>query len=205
MPILKTISYQLMKQYGKKFSKIRPVIIALLLLSPFASQTQSQTQQQPSREYQVKAVFLFNFAQFVDWPPASFAGEQAPLVIGILGTNPFGPYLEETVSGEKISGHPVTVQYFQDEADAKACHILFINLPEMRKRKHAIESLKGNNILTVCEAADFPRQGGMIRLFTRNNKIKLLINLEASRAADLVLSSKLLRLADIYKPTETNE
>jgi len=205
MPILKTISYQLMKHYGNKFGKIRLVIVGLLLLGHFSSQTQSQTPEQPSREYQLKAIFLFNFTQFIDWPPASFAGEEAPLIIGILGANPFGSYLEETVSGEKINGHPVTVQYFQNEAGAKTCHILFINLPETKKRKQAIEAVKENNILTVCEAADFSKQGGMIRLFTRNNKIKLLINLEASKAANLVLSSKLLRLADIYKPTVTNE
>ena len=57
----------------------------------------------PSPEYQVKAVFLFNFAQFVDWPSKAFPEPQTPLVIGVVGEDPFGPYLDETVRGEKDS------------------------------------------------------------------------------------------------------
>src|SRR5712691_6806881 len=52
-------------------------------------------------EYQVKAVFLFNFAQFVDWPPEAVADSQAPLTIGVLGENPFGDVLDATVRGER--------------------------------------------------------------------------------------------------------
>ena len=59
-------------------------------------------------EYQIKAVFLFNFAQFVDWPPGAFPDSTAPLVIGVLGDDPFGPYLDETVRGETVRGRPLT-------------------------------------------------------------------------------------------------
>jgi hypothetical protein len=158
----------------------------------------------PSREYQLKAVFLFNFTQFIEWPSASFDTDQSPMVIGILGENPFGSYLEETVAGEKTNGHPVIVHYYQNEEDAKSCHILFINLPESKKRNQAIAALKGKNILTVSDASDFSKQGGMIRFFTSNNKIKLQINLDASRSSELIFSSKLLGLAEIFKPGETN-
>ncbi len=158
----------------------------------------------PVREYQLKAVFLFNFTQFVDWPASSFATEQSPLVIGILGENPFGSYLEETVSDEKVKGHSVVVHYFKNTEEIKICHILFINLAETKKREQAAETLKGRNVLTVSDAIDFLKQGGMIRFFTRDNKIKLQINPEASKAANLVLSSKLLRLADIFDPSKNN-
>lgn len=158
----------------------------------------------PSREYQLKAVFLFNFTQFVDWPPSSFDTEQSPLVIGILGANPFGSFLEETVSNEKINGHSVIVHYYNNEEEAKTCHLLFINLAETKERKQVITTLKGKNVLTVSDASDFSRLGGMIRLFTRDNKIKLQINLEASKASEIVLSSKLLRLAEIFKSNESN-
>ena len=150
-----------------------------------------------SPEYEVKAVFLFNFTQFVQWPANSFPADQAPLVIGILGEDPFGSYLKETVLGEKVNGHSMIIQHYNNVEEIKICHILFINLPETRLEQ-AVESLKGRNILTVSDAPGFLEHGGMIRFFTRNNKIQLQINLEPSKEANLVISSKLLRLAEIF-------
>lgn len=178
----------------KKILSSRFVVAFLLVIFHL------QVQAQPSLEYQLKAVFLFNFTQFVDWPAGSFDTDQSPLVIGILGENPFGSYLDETVAGELIKGHPVVTRYYKNVDEIQSCHLLFINNTEASKRKEAIEALKGKNILTVCDAPDFAAQGGMIRFFTLQNKIKLQINLEACKESKLVLSSKLLKLAEIFKP-----
>jgi hypothetical protein len=183
-----------------KIPAIRAFITILLVTGALLVQAQNL----PSREYQLKAVFLFNFTQFVDWPPAAFPNEQAPMIIGVIGDNPFGSYLQETVSGEKVNGHPVVVENYKNAGEIRSCHILFINLDEPRKREELVEALKGRNILTVGDAPDFSREGGMIRFFKRDNKIKLQINPDASKAASLVLSSKLLRLADIFTPKENN-
>jgi len=156
-----------------------------------------------SPEYEVKAVFLFNFTQFVQWPANSFPTDQAPLVIGILGEDPFGSYLKETVLGEKANGHAMTIQHYNNVEEIKTCHILFINLPGTNVEQ-VVEGLKGRNILTVSDAPDFLRHGGMVRFFTRNNKIQLQINLDPSKEANLVISSKLLRLAEIFNPVKNN-
>jgi hypothetical protein len=178
----------------------RSFIVFLLLITNLASAAQAPQ----SREYELKAAFLFNFSQFVDWPPASFSTDQAPFVIGILGQNPFGGYLEDIVSGEKANGHAVTVQYYNTIEEIRSCHILFINPAGTKNRERVVESLKGRNILTVSDASDFSELGGMIRFFTRDNKIKFEINPEASRAAGLTISSKLLRLAEIYTPKKSS-
>jgi hypothetical protein len=176
--------------------------LVLMLLLPEGMRMQAQPV--PSREYQLKAVFLFNFTQFVEWPPASFETSESPLIIGVLGENPFGAYLEQTVSDEKVNGHPVSVRYFDNEKEAQTSHILFINITETKKRKEAINALRGKNILTVSDAPDFTKLGGMIRFFNQVNKIKLQINLSASKESELVLSSKLLKLADIFEGAKTN-
>ncbi len=157
-----------------------------------------------SSEYQLKAVFLFNFTQFVEWPPSSFATDEASMVIGILGDNPFGSYLEETVAGEKVNGHPVTVRYYKKTEEIKTCHILFINFREPKRQEQAVADLRGRNILTVSDAPKFPEYGGVVKFFKKENRIKIQINLAASKAADLVISSKLLRLAEIFDPRENN-
>jgi uncharacterized protein DUF4154 len=155
--------------------------------------------QAPSREYQLKAVFLFNFTQFVNWPAHAFENAESPLVIGIIGENPFGAYLAQTVSGEKINGHPLAIQYYKNEEEIKSCHILFVNIRETNKLEQALEAAQGRNILTVSDQPDFLKHGGMVRFVTNNNKIKLQINMEACKESKMVLSSKLLRLAEIIK------
>jgi hypothetical protein len=156
----------------------------------------------PTREYQIKAVFLFNFTQFVEWPPAAFADTQAPLVIGVLGNDPFDGFLDETVGGEKSGGRPITVRRFQPGDDVTGCQVLFISRSLVGKMDEVLARLKGRNILTVSDADSFARFGGMIRFVTVNNKIRLRINLDAARAAGLTLSSKLLRPADIVTSTD---
>ena len=81
------------------------ITAALLLVC--AARLGAQTAK--ASEAQVKAVFLFNFAQFVDWPPEAVPDSQAPLIIGILGEDPFGDFLDATVRGERRGARPFEI------------------------------------------------------------------------------------------------
>lgn len=148
-------------------------------------------------EYQIKAIFLFNFTQFVEWPATVLPQPETPLIIGILGEDPFGNYLEETVTGEKVNGHPLAIEHYKNIAEVKTCHILFVNQAETNKPEQAMINLKGKYILTVSDGNNFIKQGGMIRFFTKNNKIQIQINPEAAREANLTISSRLLSVAEL--------
>ncbi|HEY4300698.1 MAG TPA: YfiR family protein [Candidatus Didemnitutus sp.] len=161
-----------------------------------------QSRADPAPEYQVKAVFLFNFTQFVEWPPEAFKAPDAPLVIGILGDDPFGTYLDHVVHGEKSGVHPLIVKRLRDAAEAADCQLLFLSPSAMPQFNAVLAAVAGRGILTVGDGDEFARRGGMIRFFTANNKIRLRINLGAARAAGLTISSKLLRPAEIV-PTES--
>jgi hypothetical protein len=150
-----------------------------------------------SAEYQIKAVFLFNFARFVDWPAKAFPDADSPFVIGILGDDPFGSYLDETVRGERVNGHPLTVQRYRRLSEVKACQVLFISRSEADRLDQILASLRGRSILTVGDTDDFVAHGGMIRLATEKNKVRMHINLDAVKAANLAISSKLLRVAEV--------
>src|SRR6185437_11385368 len=78
-------------------------------------------------EYQVKAVFVYNFSRFVTWPSSAFASADQPFVIGILGADPFGSHLDEAIHGENMDAHPLVVRHFADIADIGPCQILFID------------------------------------------------------------------------------
>lgn len=150
----------------------------------------------PSPEYQLKAVFLFNFAQFTAWPANAFAEAQSPLIIGVLGEDLFGPYLSETVRGEKVDARPLAVQHFRRAGEIRNCHVLFISRSEGDRLDQILSSLQGRNILTVSDIPGFTSRGGMIELYMEKNKIRMRINLTAVKTAGLIISSKLLRLAE---------
>jgi hypothetical protein len=148
-------------------------------------------------EYQVKAVFLFNFTQFVEWPASAFVDASSPIIIGVLGSDPFGTALEEAIQGETVNGRPLSIRRYASVEQVDGCHVLFINLPATQKLTAALESIRRRNILTVSDAKEFARAGGVIELLTINNKIRLQINLDAAKLANLTISSKLLRPARI--------
>lgn len=147
----------------------------------------------PVPEYQVKAGFLLNVAQFVTWPSQS----SDPFVIGILGDDPFGSYLDETVRGQKVNDRPLVVQRFRRRADPRSCNILFISQSERERVAQIISNLKGRTVLTVSDIDGFTELGGMIQFFTERNNIRMRINLDAVKASNLKVSSKLLRVADV--------
>jgi hypothetical protein len=152
-------------------------------------------------EYQVKAVFLFNFAQFVDWPAEAFPASDTPLVICVLGNDPFGDALDQTVRDERLGSRPFQVRRYHSVDEIKTCHILFINRLDGDRPEVILAGLKDRPILTVSDADGFARRGGMIRFVTDRNRIRLQLNLAATEAAHLTISSKLLRVAEIVTRT----
>jgi hypothetical protein len=148
-------------------------------------------------EYEVKAVFLFNFAQFVEWPDGAFPGPDTPFVIGVLGKDPFGSKLDTVVHGETAASRPMVVQRYRDVGEIQSCNILFIGRSQSGELPRIVAALKGRSILTVSDAEEADQSGVMIRLVTRDNRIRLRIDLSAAKAGNLTISSKLLRPAEI--------
>jgi hypothetical protein len=178
---------------GARALRVLGVLAALAALGASAL-AQTQT---PSREYQVKAAFLFNFAQFVDWPPTVFDGGDAPLAICVLGDDPFGGYLDDLVRGEQVNNRRLTVQRFHAAEDVKGCQVLYVSRSETKNVEKALASGREMDALTVSDVDDFAERGGIIQLATEAGKIRLRINVLAAKASNLVISSKLLRSATI--------
>lgn len=147
--------------------------------------------------YQVEAVFLFNFTQFVTWPDDAFAGPNDPLVICMLGEDPFGKYLDETVAGERAQGRPIEVRRYRDPEQADHCHVAFVSRSESSRVDDVLRHFDRQCTLTVSDMEAFGARGGMIRFLIENRRVRLRVNVAAAKAARLTISSKLLRIADI--------
>lgn len=156
-----------------------------------------------TREYDLKAVLILNFTQFVDWPAGAFATGDSPFVIGVLGRDPFGKALEGVVEGERAGSRPIVVRRFRSVEDVKGCQMLFINEREKNDLPKILAAVKGRPILTVGDYDGFVLRGGMIRLVkTEDGKVRLRINLDAVKSAGLTVSAKLLRVAEVIAPGE---
>jgi hypothetical protein len=148
-------------------------------------------------EYQIKAVFLFNFAQFVDWPPSVFASPDAPFCIGVLGDDPFGGNLDEVVRDEHVGNRPIVVKRVQRVEDVEDCQMLYISRSESRQLASVLARVRERPILTVADIRGFAENGGIIGFVMEANRVRLHVNLEAAQTAQLKISSKLLRTAQL--------
>lgn len=157
-------------------------------------------QQQAVQEYELKAVYLYNFLQFVQWPDAKRpVSKDGTLVIGIVGVSPFGTALADLQSDIQKSGmKPVRIVHYGDyeaDMDLTTCNLLFVSASEKNNFRGIIAGLGHAPVLTVADSENFLSSGGMINLVQRNAKIRWSINRTAADRAGLRFSSQLLNMA----------
>jgi YfiR/HmsC-like len=179
---------------------MRRRVLALLVAALLAVTSDSVLAALAATEYQVKAVYLFNFSQFVTWPAQAFGGGDAPIVIAVLGHDPFGADLDSVVSGEHVGPHPLLIRRIGDVSQIKDCHILFIDRSEKGQLSQILMALRGRSILTVSDIDEAARSGVMIDLVKDGGRVRMRINVDAAHQSGLTLSSKLLRPAEIVGP-----
>ncbi|HTR82092.1 MAG TPA: YfiR family protein [Bacteroidota bacterium] len=151
-------------------------------------------------EYRFKAVYILNFLQFVEWPDSAFPNQDAPIVLAVLGEDPFGKVLDETVQSEKIGARSIVVKRFHSLGEFSPCQVLFVSSSEKESFHSVLRRIGDSSTLTVSDMDDFGGQGGGIGFFMDNNKLRFEINMQALKVADLKASSKLLRLARVINP-----
>ena len=182
--------------------RVYNLIVLTLVLFAAALAAEALTDSEANREYQVKAAFLYNFIKFVDWPEGTSDSNQ-PIIIGIIGKNPFGDAFEP-IKDKPVKEKKVTIKLFQGldesgkhpqiEAIGK-CNLLFICSSEKEKLKETMDLLKDRNILTVADMQGFLEAGGIVNFVVEENKVGFEINIDAAKQAKLEIRSNLLRLA----------
>jgi hypothetical protein len=152
-------------------------------------------QERPPDEYQVKAAFLYNFAKFVEWPPEAFADPNEPLVVCVLGEDPFGRTLDDAVSGKKIEGRTLAIRRIADARQAKGCRMLFVSSSERKRVLSILASVSESGLLTVGESDSAASDGMIINFTLESGKVRFAINVAAAERERLRFSSRLLSLA----------
>jgi YfiR/HmsC-like len=181
------------------------ILIAILGMTlNWTSTADAQAGDADSSEYLIKAGFIYNFAKFVEWPSAAFSQPDSPIVIGVLGADPFGNVLDRIVEDKKIGPRGFVVRRYKwgkELKDLKDCKILFVSASEKTHIDEILLSVKGLPILTVGETPGFAERGGVIRFTLEDNRVRFEVNVDAAHQADLNISSRLLTLAKIIPQT----
>jgi hypothetical protein len=167
----------------------RPVACAAGLLFALVVGAHAAT-----REYEVKAAYLFNFANFASWPPNAFESPSAPLRICTVGPDPFGSTLADTVRNETVGGHPLIVVRAPSMEEIRRCHILFV--PSDTPDTTAVVAAASKwPVVTVGETDGFLRAGGMLRFAVDEGRVRFDVNPRQATKVGVSLSSKLLQVA----------
>jgi len=189
--------------------KIKVYILVFMVLALFAVPQARAADSTSVREYQVKAAFLYNFIMFVDWPNEKIGSNNEPIVIGIIGKDPFENAFDP-VKDKQAKDRKVIIKRFkgleelkkdqatfnQEIETIRKCHLLFICRSEEKVAKEIIDLVKNNNVLTVGDMPKFLEvAGGIINFVLEEQKVRFEINGTAAKEAKLQIRSQLLRLA----------
>jgi hypothetical protein len=151
----------------------------------------------PPTEYEVKAAFLYNFARFVEWPPDTFHDPDAPFVIAVLGRDPFGSVLDETVAGKTVLGRRIEVRRASRPEEVGDAQIVFVSASERASLPSILKALDRPGRLIVGEMDGFAEHGGTINFTMQGRKVRFQINPTQAEQARLKMSSQLLKLATL--------
>jgi hypothetical protein len=171
------------------------VTLAMILVFTVPSITWAQAN--PRAEYDLKAAFLFNFAKFIDWPATSSTKSHSAFTICVLGRDPFGRALDDSLQGKMIRDQSLAVRRLNDKTETRGCQVLFVSSSESGHLADILEIVRGANVLVVGETPGFAAAGGVIEFTLEENRVRFTINTDAANRAGLTVSSKLLALAKV--------
>lgn len=169
-------------------------MLALLIFPAIlVSEIRAQSPLTEADEYEIKAAFLINFSQYVEWPPEAFRDSSEPLSICVLGRDPFGSTLDQMVTRKVVGGRPLVVRRLSDAKNAGSCRVLFAGSSE--RKSLANGALTAIGVLTVGEEGSPSSDGAVISFSLQSGKVRFTIDMAAAQRANLRLSSRLLGLA----------
>jgi hypothetical protein len=147
------------------------------------------------KDSDLKAAYIYNFAKFAEWPPGSFSGDAASLVIGVLGNQAVASALERVVAGHTVNGHKVDVRAWSATASIAGIHVLYIDGSQDAHLDALTPALSTIGLLVIGESERFLSWGGTIRFVVAGDRLRFEVNTASAQRAGLTLSSQLLMLA----------
>lgn len=186
-----------MSQGNHKIFRTAAVALCLGLLALASAIRAQSTAGSGSSEYLIKAGFIYNFAKMTEWPAPAFPQPASPIVIGVLGTDPFQGMLDDVLRGKQVNGREFVVKHLKWGDDLRSCNILFVSSSERTHFDELFRLIKGLPILTIGDTPGFADRGGIINFVLEDDKVRFEIDVNAANQVNISISSRLLALAKI--------
>ncbi|NEV62441.1 YfiR family protein [Thiorhodococcus minor] len=151
-------------------------------------------------ELDVRAVYLYNFAAFVDWPDRAFESSTSPVRYCVLANRALQANLRQVLDGERVDGRPFELLTDENPQRWSRCHLLYVDHGYQALAKRVLRQAKGRPVLTVSDAETFLYEGGAMALVRKSGRLRPFVNRSAVAAAGIRISSKLLRIATLVEP-----
>lgn len=156
-----------------------------------------KSEPQRIKEFHIKALFLYNFANFVEWPADAFKDKETPLTMCLYGSVPFGGFLD-AVNGVKIRDrHLKIIRTSKIEETKSGCHILFVGTEHLATIEKLFNNLNHLFVLSIGNVKGFTDKGGIVNILRTKDQHKFEINLSKAIENGLLIDSDLLSLARI--------
>jgi hypothetical protein len=184
---------------GRRSLLLASAFACALLAAPVLAHTNDGT---GPGEYEIKAAFLHKFTKYVTWPEKAFERSDSPLIIAVVGRDPFGSILDETLRDKVAGTHPIEVHRFRSVRELGRCHMLFVPASEALRGREIAAHYRGTSTLIVGESEGFARKGGTINFFLEGKRLRFEINTDAVERVGVDISSQLLKHARIVRDEE---
>lgn len=163
----------------------------LLALSVAANPCAAQPQ---TLEYPIKAQFLHKFTPFIEWPDTAFEQPNSPMVLCVVGRDPFGAALDRATAGQRLGPRPFVVRRLTRIDAASGCHLAYLSTNSEQTPGAALQALRGAAVVTVTDDAVASGTHGVIHFVIRDSRVRFIINATAAAHGGVQISSKLLAL-----------
>jgi hypothetical protein len=184
--------------FSNKIPRARYFLIALFILTHLFGLPNSFAASPDSREYILKAGYIYNFTKFIKWPEeADREIKNRKLNFCLAGKDPFGNILDQLAKNLKKKNRDLVVTRPVVIAEMRQCHILFVSQSEKSNITQVLQRVREYPVLVIGDTPGFAEKGVSINFFLQKNQIRFEINREALERAGLTVSSELLNLARI--------
>jgi hypothetical protein len=173
--------------------------LALLWTTVSAAPASGAGASQPLPEHQLKAVYIYNLTYYIEWPQATNAPSSTPYVIGILGAPDVEAELRKLARDRKAKGRPLVIRRLDSASDATGCDIVYVAAPDSRRSADFLKAVTASRVITVGESQDFLSLGGIIRLYRKEDNVRLQIHLPNATKAGCTIHVRLLSAAEVLR------
>lgn len=156
-------------------------------------------------EYRVKAAQLYHFIRYTTWPERCFEKESSPIVVLVVGEDPFGKHLDAALAGKEIDGRKIVLRRSEEVPEKPTAHLIFEGGLSHKEQERLLAACEGLPILLFGDREGYARAGACVNFFFKEGNVRFAVNKNGAIARGLEISSQLLKLARIVETEEALE